>query len=399
VAGNVLFASEVNQLDVLQSCLTIDSDCVNNTFYNNGRNALWLAVNSGRPEAARLLLQHGANPDAEDDVGESARLHLSILTLGQIHQPEVIRELNQLISISTGVDELEHLSKVILGLRVGDVKSLLQQDDPSARAALNNIDGLGHSALHYAVMRGNPDVVFDLIKAGAYVNIQSLGGLTPLACAACFQLGESCIDVLMDHGADPSILSKDTWSPLMTACFFNRAKVVQRLVARGANVNEASRDGIMSTGAHLAMINDAVEVVEYLTTVDDINWSAREADGGTPFLTTLKVRAPKCLKVLLRNGVDYSDVNDVGDSVLHLAARSGDSELIEILASHGLRGLHVQMRNYAGQTPQEVLRLQHPAALEEVENIFENLIQAVEANINVEADNNKEDVFYDAKDS
>ena len=68
----------------------------------------------------------------------------------------------------------------------------------------NYVKEAGWSALHFAAMRGNVELVHILLDAGANINVQNDEGYTPLMAAA--QNGETeTVRVLLDAGADPSL--------------------------------------------------------------------------------------------------------------------------------------------------------------------------------------------------
>ena len=70
---------------------------------------------------------------------------------------------------------------------------------------LSLTDKFGRTALHFAWSEGtNPDLIEKLIKLGADVNAQSIGGETPLMKAICFD-HVAIVKVLLDNEADPEI--------------------------------------------------------------------------------------------------------------------------------------------------------------------------------------------------
>ena len=64
---------------------------------------------------------------------------------------------------------------------------------------LNELDNLGNSALHWAVMRGDIEIVKILLEAGADPNVISSDGYTPKWSAVDFDLIEIA-DVLNEYG-------------------------------------------------------------------------------------------------------------------------------------------------------------------------------------------------------
>ncbi len=143
----------------------------------------------------------------------------------------------------------------------------------------------GATALWKASTSGDAKIVETLLKHGAAQEIDAvtLIGATPLYSAA----GEGHLDVvnlLLKHGADTSkalktddyssvdfrqlaamidgILEKNGESPLFTACAGGHVEIVERLLAHGANVDQARADG--TTPFRAAKDNGHEKVMELL---------------------------------------------------------------------------------------------------------------------------------------
>ena len=112
------------------------------------------------------------------------------------------------------------------------VKTLLMRGED-----VNAAQGDGMTALHWAVRRGNADLVKMLLAAGANVRATTrLGGYTPLIMAA--QTGHAAsIEALLAAGADPKQTTESGVTPLMFASASGQADAVQALLAHGADVN------------------------------------------------------------------------------------------------------------------------------------------------------------------
>lgn len=65
----------------------------------------------------------------------------------------------------------------------------------------------GNTALHIACYNGQDSVVNELIDYGANVNQPNNNGFTPLHFAAASTHGALCLELLVNNGADVSILS------------------------------------------------------------------------------------------------------------------------------------------------------------------------------------------------
>lgn len=106
----------------------------------------------------------------------------------------------------------------------------------------------GATPLNVACDRNALDAVQLLIDEGADVNTRTNRGNTPLSCAAS---GKGCTivvnttydftnvaEILLDNGADVNLLN-----PLLIAARAGNVKMVQLLLAKGANINATDAEG------------------------------------------------------------------------------------------------------------------------------------------------------------
>jgi len=84
----------------------------------------------------------------------------------------------------------------------------------------------GFQALHFAACYGQIEIAQFLVGAHASVNAQTTRGNTPLH-IACFENGVPMLELLVQHGADTSVLNWQDKSPVDMAL---RARTLQKLV-------------------------------------------------------------------------------------------------------------------------------------------------------------------------
>src|SRR5262249_42118825 len=112
------------------------------------------------------------------------------------------------------------------------VKALLKQ-----AAEVNASQGDGMTALHWAAMKNDVDLVQTLLYAGANAKATTrIGAYTPLLLAARNGNAE-VIDPLVKAGADVNAATSNGTTPLMFASASGNVALVQALIERGANVN------------------------------------------------------------------------------------------------------------------------------------------------------------------
>jgi hypothetical protein len=92
--------------------------------------------------------------------------------------------------------------------------------------------GTGASVLHYAVMRGNPEILQLLLERGADVNSRTKNGTTPLHTAVLYNRYEAA-EKLLGKGADINAQSASGATPLALATAAKNRTIADLLRSRG----------------------------------------------------------------------------------------------------------------------------------------------------------------------
>ncbi|XP_053718857.1 histone-lysine N-methyltransferase EHMT2 isoform X1 [Synchiropus splendidus] len=210
------------------------------------------------------------------------------------------------------------------------------------------------SALHAAAQRGQLELCYILIQAGAQVDAQD----------------------------------KDTRTPLLEAIINNHAEVSRYLVQNGATVYHVEEEGY--TGLHHASKQGNLEIVSMLLETGQVDVNAQDSGGWTPIIWAAEHKHVKVIEALLNRGanvtindkelnvclhwaayagnVDIAEmvlnagcsldcVNMHGDTPLHIAAREGFLECVTLFLS---RGANIDIVNREGETPLTLARVDTP---------------------------------------
>ncbi|XP_050675090.1 transient receptor potential channel pyrexia isoform X2 [Leptidea sinapis] len=289
--------------------------------------ALW-ACWMGKSSVLHKLLKLGAKASFVDDAGRSC-LHLSCL----VGNDECVRMLlesgaNPNMWDSTIERKATPLHCAASTKSLNCVKLLLHHG-ADVNAGLTE-----HSPLHYAVLSDAPEIVSELLEAGACPDTPQVFTETPLHVAA--SLGSaSCVKLLLDGGADVrASMGAGRATALHLAAVDGHAECARLLLDHGAAIDGPNSRG--QTALHLAALAQSVEVVELL--VDrKANVTAQDMDGRTPLHGAIVRGARACdvARLLLSAGADPNGPDHFGYTPLHIAALNEFSACVLLLLDYG----------------------------------------------------------------
>ncbi|XP_040920115.1 ankyrin repeat and SOCS box protein 2-like isoform X2 [Toxotes jaculatrix] len=210
----------------------------------------------------------------------------------------------------------------------------------------------GWIALHEAAYYGQLQCVRILLRAYPdSVNRRSLTNQTALLLAA-GRGHVSCVDFLLQHGADPNIANKDRDTPLFTACEHPSEAIVELLLRSGAQVNLSCSQG--ATALHEACRNGHVKLCRMLLETG-ASLHTRNIYGIQPFFTAAQQGHVNVIHLLAKKGADINGQAADGASPLYEACKNGHVSAVEALLSlkadanrsmkSGLLPLHVAVQN------------------------------------------------------
>ncbi len=122
----------------------------------------------------------------------------------------------------------------------------------AAGVAPDGKDKKGRTALHWAAMGLDMPLVNNLLAAGAGINARDGRGQTALHLAA--SLGPDLVEDLLDSRADMTVKNSRGMTPLHMAVVAGKIKVVEILLARGANPRAQDAAG-MSPRSYAKLYN------------------------------------------------------------------------------------------------------------------------------------------------
>ena len=268
-----------------------------------------------------------------------------------------------------GYDEWQFskLHKIILGLDSSDLGNYLAHY-PSET---NVTDCTGRSTLFWAARRGDDVAVELLLKANANANLVANTGETVLYSA--LRSGSiACTKLILAAMTGVHYDERSPFSALHGAArYIDEEALIKSLVKAGLDPNIPDDYG--SCPIFSTMVNDnSIAAATLLDLGADID--SQDDDGDTPLMEALFRHADTVTQLLLQRGAKYSSIYSTGDSILHLAAKSGGIRTLDMLMTAELKGIDPYYLNREGKTATRVAqeRLGKPVGF--VEKMHELII-------------------------
>jgi ankyrin repeat protein len=298
--GNtVLHITIKNQgsIETVQSIL--DKSAVINARNTAGNTALHLAVQQNEEALGGLLLERGADIFATNSAGESP---------------------------------------LLLAL-TGTIREWMLTEK-----ALKARDGLGNTALHYAVSWKMDTHIPLIIEKGADPNAMNATGETPVFIAV-QKDGASTLRVLKTAGASLLMRDKAGNSALHAAVRWNAKNAAEELLVQGADINARSSNG--KTPLHEA-VRLGIADVEAVLLRHNPELEVRDTGGNTPLMEAVMAGFLGATERLAAKGADVSARNSNGATPLHIAVSLEREDITAFLLE---KGASVNAKDNQGDTP------------------------------------------------
>ena len=320
-----------------------------NCWQDDLRTPLHLAAHCGELSVARVLVDHKADVDSQDNEGMTP-LYLLLGDTGH-HDNNSILDLAQSLlercadtNIRT-TDGWTLLHAAAYFGRLEIAQLLLVQG-----ADMNAENKLGDTALHL-VSRGKYDseghgvgMARLLLERGVDVNARrKKDGCTSLHLAA-YNGMVQVAQVLLDHGADAKLEAErgGTALHLVSQGQYNSQEqgvgIARLLLERGVDVNERQKN--LYTPLHSAAFYGRLEIVQLLLVQgSDTNTENVWGETALHLVSRGKYDSQEqgvgIARLLLERGVDVNSQRKDGKTSLHWAAYTGRIEVARVLLDHG----------------------------------------------------------------
>lgn len=291
---------------------------------------LHVAAKNGQEEIAKLLINYGAEVNAEDKIGRKPifySVNNSNLAITKL-----------LLASGTNIKNNFNLLNIAVQNDCKEIIDILLRNN----ADINACDERGRTALHFTILCEDDIVLEDinedvkskiiqfLISEGADINAKTIDGFTVLRVAVERELTK-VVATLLDCNAEVNSLFDEGVTLLHFSAEYGNTEITKMLLSKGINVNAQKEDG--KAALHVATQNGYKEVVELL-----LNYGAR-VDFKTENNAALHIAAENgysdITKLLLTFGSDVNLKNKEGLTALHIVAQKGHSQVVKTLLEYG----------------------------------------------------------------
>jgi ankyrin repeat protein len=321
-----------------------------------GTAALWRAAVGGHDAVVSLLLEHGADVNAKDGGGLGvydpwitdqhetiSGQGTALSRAGYYDHPTTVRLL-----LKWGADTELRDSNAATALHVAAepfcgeevVQALLEH-----KADISAKDGGGATPLLRAAFARRPADIRALLDAGADAKATDNDGLTSLhmvaksdktihckingspRCDHC-DAGEETVRLLLEHGVDLEACNGDGLTPLFFATQSGYERISGVLLDSSADVE--ARDKTGATMLQQAVENAHVAVVRLLCE-RKADLEAADEDGVTALYWAAEAKNVKIVQVLVESGANVNGTNEQWATPILMAVDDGNESLARVL--------------------------------------------------------------------
>ncbi|KAH0562342.1 hypothetical protein GP486_002968 [Trichoglossum hirsutum] len=259
---------------------------------NSDRSPLTIAADEGHNDVVEELLRNGANVNLS---GRNAWSPLN-QALMRNHR-DTVKLLLDAGANPTGQDEFGFAPLFIASRHLELVNLLLEAGaDPNS-----DLVG-GVTVLHFAARHGNVPLVQRLLAIGMDVDLPegyTADGYTALY-RAVEEQHEEAVRMLLDHGANPDKMLKNSWTSVLYAVKIGHYKILRVMVDRGADLRVTCQPEGW-TALHIACREGHRLIVKLLLEAGS-EVSARDASGATPLQLATAAGHTSIIEILRKAG-------------------------------------------------------------------------------------------------
>ena len=311
------------------AALLLDHGAEIDAVDNMGRTALMYAAKNGRKPVTELLLSRGANPLLTDNRGRDAIKYAKRYGRGTGNDKLIENAQQRYSTLQMLHDRASGVGNIMRAARQGDVENIRQL--LQAGESVEVVDSNNASALHYAAESQQYFAVKALLEAGIDANGADRDGNTPLLLAV-KNGARDIVAVLIQSGAKVNVVDRYRNTPLLMAIRFGYTDIVKLLLNAGASesANKALYESFVSPASSESLLDIQSLILDSGLILD---YGAQNVE--SLLLQSIKANRILVVRFLLENGVSLNEL--IGVFPLQLAVQSRSYEIVRFLVGHGVR--------------------------------------------------------------
>ncbi|KLU92355.1 hypothetical protein MAPG_11301 [Magnaporthiopsis poae ATCC 64411] len=353
-AGDFLAAANDFEPERVVEILKLNPSKILDVDTRTGRSALhlvaggswtWLDYNDWIQQI-EMLVQAGADPDYEDDNGDTAKKLFArcVLQMPGYQPGKSGWLLPSFVRNALDLDlELSYLQKILLGICPVDLETVLSHGGQEVLAQIKSPGDLDCPPLVLAARLDNAVAVRSLLRAGARNEIPVHQGFSMHAAAAL--KSHECLRALLEVvGFDMEKPNRGGLTPLMVAIEAHSTPCTMALLEAGADVHARDIDGF--TPLHCAArVNNMAAARVLLKRGVPIDALAN-GGFGTPLIVAVRYNCLELQRYLIQMGADLvSTAAGTGWTILDVAAFIGNEETLDHIASINLSVFDIENKD------------------------------------------------------
>jgi ankyrin len=303
---------------------------------------LHVALCFGGAKVTQLLLEHGANPNLRNVIGQTP-LHGALTKITDYFKDNYFDAVRLILECGADVEALDddHSTPLHVASRYGSVKAvrlLLEH-----RAYIEALDNRGSAPLHIASERGHGKAACQLLEHGANIHALNKEDQTPLKLLLGSLWGSgfshhhiNLIRLFLRHGENVDSVDENSSTMLHAALYWGSLELIQLLLEHGANINAQDKNG--QTPLHRTLIDipddgrdQFFDPIRYfLDHGADVD--ALDNDQSTPLHVASQYGSVKATRILLEHGASPHLKNHEGKTALQVASMAGHEEIMQLLS-------------------------------------------------------------------
>ncbi|ELP93097.1 ankyrin repeat domain containing protein, putative [Entamoeba invadens IP1] len=329
------FCNDEKVLSAIEQICFVD-DIIENSINPTCSTPLHIAALNGSYVTLKWLLTKGANPNAENCMGQSPLL----LAIKHKH----IECINLLIE-KTLLNVPDNYGQLALhyAAAVGCPVDIIQKLCDKYPDALNKMDANGNYPFHHAVKSNTLVLLQFFFKDGKLLKKRNSNGLTPIMLAVACGATTS-FAFLIRLGDDTYGRSLSGTSVFMLACAYNQLEIARALFQEDPSViSDVDNNG--NTAAHYAVQNNRVEVLKWIKSIACEIVKKPNVVGETPLHIACLCGYQQITEILLVFGLTMTDTTTMGRTPFHYCVLGGHLQLVKLLRRNAETGCFVGDKN------------------------------------------------------